>query len=50
LEEGSSVGIVKENVVDIVEVAAVRTLIMKCGRGMGYWCGMDDVLDHVMMT
>jgi hypothetical protein len=38
---------VKERVVD-VEVAAVGRLIMKCGRGMRYWCGVDDVLDHVM--
>jgi len=50
LEEGSSVGMVKEWIVDVVEVAAVRRLSMKCGRDMGYWCGMDDVLDHVMMT
>ena len=35
LEEGSSVGIVKERVVDVAEVAAVGRLIMKCGRGMG---------------
>ena len=24
-------------------MAAVRRLIMNCGIGMGYWCGMDDV-------
>ena len=24
-------------------MAAVRRLIMYCGTGMGYWCGMDDV-------
>ena len=29
-------------------MAAGRILSMKYGRGMGYWCGMDDVLDHVM--
>ena len=36
LEEGGSVGIVKEWVVDVVEVAAVRRLIMKCGRWKAY--------------
>ena len=51
LEEGSSVGIVKEWLdVDVVDVAAGQRLIMNCVTGMGYWCGMDDVLDHVMMT
>ena len=37
-------------------MAAIRRLIMNCGMGMGYWCGMDDVTrprddevsDHVM--
>ena len=31
-------------------MVAVRRLIMKCGRGMEYLCGMDDVLDHVKLT
>jgi hypothetical protein len=31
-------------------VAAGRRLNIKYGRGMGYWCGMDDVLDHVIVN
>jgi len=31
-------------------VAAGRRLIMKYGGAKGYWCGMDDVLDHVIVN
>ena len=30
-------------------MAAGRRLSMKYGRGRGYWCGTDDVLDHVIL-
>jgi len=31
-------------------VAAVRRLSKNRIRGKGYWCGSDDVRDHVMVN
>ena len=37
-------------VFDVLAVAAGRRLSMKYGGVMGYWCGMDDVADHVIVN